>query len=207
MPLRDCLRVCQSEIWYAQMSVAIRMLLMISVKLQTLGAQLQIPSFPLWRLEAAICPGPHPPRKQPWSDAQTPPAGPPNVDTAPGVLPDVPASNGQAKRPSEDRDEETKVTVKEQSKDSLTGSEEKRDPTLINAANEADKEKEAGNETLELHEQVPNGEVQDEPEKDAKEDSLEGTHLQDSDKEAEIPEGQEGMAFGAKPAPEQPQAA
>jgi len=34
--------------------------------LQTLGGLLQIPPFPLRRLEAALCPGPHPPPKQPW---------------------------------------------------------------------------------------------------------------------------------------------
>ena len=43
---------------------------------QTLGAQLQIAPFPLWRLETALCPGPHPPANQP---------EPPPKDPAPAV--------------------------------------------------------------------------------------------------------------------------
>ena len=37
-------------------------------KMQTMGGMLQIPPFPLQRLEAALFPGPHPPPKQPWPE-------------------------------------------------------------------------------------------------------------------------------------------
>ena len=40
--------------------------------MQAMGGLLQITPFPLWRLEAAICPGPHPPQEQPAMAAPSP---------------------------------------------------------------------------------------------------------------------------------------